>query len=104
MSDNLGPPRFVWREVVRIVSISGDETHGDGEPVDGQALIGAEGTVFGACPRSDRRGWLIEVAAPTRQTILDDWPSSWGAVWEEVWLREEMLESTGLVREWDEDG
>jgi hypothetical protein len=39
-----------------------------------------------------------------RREFLEAYPSDWGPVWEGVWFREEMLESTGLIREWDEDG
>jgi hypothetical protein len=99
MSEDLRPPPFLYHELVEVVALAGDESYGDGEPVKGDALLGERGFVVGACPSSDRRGWLLEVMVNVRETFRDAYPGLQEHVWEGVWFREEMLATTGLIRE-----
>ena len=99
--ETTGPPKFLNEEIVHIVGMKGNETYDlDDEPIDPSALIGQEGKVGDARPTRDGKGWLIQVWVEAREK---DYPEEDRV--EATWFSEDLLESTGLIVEWnDEDG
>ena len=88
--DHLGPPKFVYSEVVRVVASTGDEVFDDGEPAAEQAaaFVGDELVVGRVLPTADRDGWLIGVSSFIDE--IDEWT---------IWFAEDSLESTGYAED-----
>jgi hypothetical protein len=62
------PPRFVFREIVRLVTATGDERDAVDEPCD-VPLVGQEVVVQGAVPTTTEDGWLIRLGCIGKRSL-----------------------------------
>ena len=79
---NLGLPKFLHGEEVRVLGFTGCETGwSSGELVNVEKLVGMTLTVGDARPTSGRDGWLIAVGETSDASEEDVLSFTWGMPW-----------------------